>query len=83
MAPPAKHTEPRPAADVMHDLGLDPRLPLVSAIGRLRHNKGLDLACATAEHLAGRVQMVIGGLPHRGFDVRFLRDAAASTRACA
>jgi beta-1,4-mannosyltransferase len=78
-APGTAYPAPRPAADVMQDLGLDPRLPLVSAIGRLRQYKGLDLACATAEHLAGRVQMVIGGLPHRGFDVRFLRDAAAST----
>ena len=55
------------------------RLPVVSCIGRLREYKGLDLACATAEHLAGRVQTVIGGLPHPGFDVRFLREAAAST----
>lgn len=75
----AAYPPPRPAADVIRDLALDARLPVVSCIGRLREYKGLDLACATAEHLAGRVQMVIGGLPHGGFDVRFLRKAAEST----
>jgi beta-1,4-mannosyltransferase len=74
----AGYPAPRPAADVIRDLALDARLPVVSCIGRLREYKGLDLACATAEHLAGRVQMVIGGLPHGGFDVRFLRKAAES-----
>ena len=63
---------PRPAADVIQGLALDVRLPVVSCIGRLREYKGLDLACAIAEHLAGRSQTVIGGLPHRGFDVSFL-----------
>jgi glycosyltransferase involved in cell wall biosynthesis len=74
----AAYPAPRPAAEVIGDLGLDPRLPMVSCIGRLREYKGLDLACATAERLAGRVQTVIGGLPHSGFDVRFLRQAAES-----
>jgi beta-1,4-mannosyltransferase len=75
----AAYPAPRPAADVIRDLALDARLPVVSCIGRLREYKGLDLACATAEHLAGRVQTVIGGLPHGGFDVGFLRKAAEST----
>ena len=75
----AAYPAPRPAADVIRDLALDARLPVVSCIGRLREYKGLDLACETAEHLAGRVQMVIGGQPHGGFDVRFLRQAAEST----
>ena len=75
----AAYPPPRPAADVIQDLGLDVRLPVVSCIGRLRDYKGLDLVCATAEHLAGRVQTVIGGLPYPGFDVRLLREAAAST----
>jgi beta-1,4-mannosyltransferase len=75
----AAYPAPRPASDVIEDLGLDVGLPVVSCIGRLREYKGLDLACATAEHLAGRVQTVIGGLPHGEFDVRFLRRAAAST----
>jgi beta-1,4-mannosyltransferase len=70
---------PRPASDVIQELTLDVRLPVVSSIGRLRGYKGLDLACATAEHLAGRVQMVIGGMPHGEFDVSPLRQAAAST----
>jgi glycosyltransferase involved in cell wall biosynthesis len=75
----AAYPAPRPAVDVIRDLALDPQLPVVSCIGRLREYKGLDLACATAERLAGRVQTVIGGLPQGGFDVRFLRKAAEST----
>jgi glycosyltransferase involved in cell wall biosynthesis len=78
-APRAAYPSVRTAADVMRDLGLDARLPLVSCIGRLREYKGLDLACATAQHLAGVVQTVIGGTPHGGFDLRFLRQAAEST----
>ncbi len=74
----AAYPPPRPAADVIQGLALDVRLPVVSCIGRLREYKGLDLACAIAEQLAGRVQTVIGGLPHPEFDVSFLREAAAS-----
>lgn len=74
----AAYPAPRPAADVIRDLALDARLPVVSCLGRLREYKGLDLASATAEHLAGRVQVVIGGQPHGGFDVSVLRKAAES-----
>ena len=38
----AAYPPPRPAADVIQDLGLDVRLPVVSCIGRLRDYKGLD-----------------------------------------
>jgi beta-1,4-mannosyltransferase len=63
----------RPRDAVLEDLGLDPRLPMVSCLGRMRGYKGLDLACAAVERLNGRVQLVVGGPPHAGFDVGRLR----------
>ena len=59
---------------LLKELGLDPRLPTVSCLGLLRGYKGLDLACAAIERLGGRVQLVVGGPPHAGFDVGPLRD---------
>ena len=66
---------PRPRDAVLAELGLDPGLPMVSCLGRMREYKGLDLACAAIERLNGRVQLVVGGTPHAGFDVGRLRDA--------
>ena len=66
---------PRPRAAVLEQLGLDPALPMISCLGRLREYKGLDLACAAVERLNGRVQLVIGGAPHQTFDLAGLRQA--------
>jgi glycosyltransferase involved in cell wall biosynthesis len=66
---------PRPRDTVLAELGLDPALPMVSCLGHLRGYKGLDLACAAVERLGGRVQLVVGGPPHSGFDLTALRDA--------
>jgi glycosyltransferase involved in cell wall biosynthesis len=66
---------PRPRDTVLAELGLDPALPMVSCLGRLREYKGLDLACAAVERLRGRVQLVVAGPAHSGFDVAALRDA--------
>jgi beta-1,4-mannosyltransferase len=65
----------RPRDVVLEELGLDPRLPMVSCLGLLRGYKGLDLACAAIERLGGRVQLVVGGPPHASFDVERLRAA--------
>ena len=66
---------PRPRDTVLAELGLNPALPMVSCLGRLREYKGLDLACGAIERLRGRVQLVVGGPAHRGVDVSALRDA--------
>lgn len=66
---------PRPRETVLAELGLDPALPMVSCLGRLRGYKRVDLACAAVERLRGRVQLVVGGPAHAGFDVAALRDA--------
>jgi glycosyltransferase involved in cell wall biosynthesis len=67
--PAAAYPRPRPRLDVLRELQLDPRRPVVSCFGRLREYKGLDLACAAVERLNGRVQIVIGGPRNAGFDV--------------
>jgi len=69
------YPRPRPRATVLAELGLDPALPMVSCLGRLREYKGLDLACAAVERLRGRVQLVVAGPAQSGFDVGALRDA--------
>ena len=66
----------RERGHVLSGLGLDPRLPLVSCLGRLRYYKGLDLACDALARLGGRVQLVIAGAPHGGFDLGPLESAA-------
>ena len=67
----------RPREEVLAGLGLDPALPVVSCLGRLREYKGLELACAAIERLAGRVQLIVGGPRHAGFDSGPLRAAAS------
>jgi len=69
------YPRPRPRDTVLAELGLDPALPMVSCLGRLREYKGLDLACAAVERLRGRVQLVVAGPAQPGFDVAALRDA--------
>lgn len=59
----------RPRVDVLRELRLDPQRPVVACLGRLRRYKGLELACAAFERLNGRVQLIIGGPRHDGFDV--------------
>jgi glycosyltransferase involved in cell wall biosynthesis len=66
---------PRPRDIVLAELGLDPAAPMVSCLGRMREYKGLDVAVAAVERLGGRVQLVVGGPPHAGFDVAGLRHA--------
>jgi glycosyltransferase involved in cell wall biosynthesis len=67
--------------EVTRELGLDPERPIVACLGRLRNYKGLDLACAAIGRLNGRVQLVIGGLRHAGFDVERLVAAIGRTSA--
>lgn len=69
------YPRPRPREAVLGELGFDPALPVVSCLGRLREYKGFDLACAAVERLRGRVQLVVGGPPHSGFDLASLREA--------
>ena len=68
---------PRPRASVLREFGLDPALPVVSCIGYLRPYKGLELACAAAATLGGRVQLLIAG-PSFRYDLRPLRKAMAA-----
>jgi glycosyltransferase involved in cell wall biosynthesis len=67
------YPEPRPRAEVLARLGLRDDLPVVCSIGQLRPYKGLEVACAAARLLAGKVQLVIAGNPHVHFDVGALR----------
>ena len=67
----------RPRDVVLRELGLDPALPMVSCLGRIRGYKGLDLACAAVERLNGRVQLAVAGPVQAGFDVVGLREAIA------
>jgi glycosyltransferase involved in cell wall biosynthesis len=66
----------RPRSLVLNELALDQRLPVVCALGRLRTYKGLDLVCDIAAHLAGRVQILVGGERNAGFDSTPLVHAA-------
>jgi glycosyltransferase involved in cell wall biosynthesis len=72
--PAPAYPAPRPRADVLAELGLDPQRPVVSCLGRLREYKGLDVACAAVERLNGGVQLAIGGPINAGFDVMRLRN---------
>jgi len=77
--PAAAYPRPRPRLDVLGELRLDPRRPVVSCFGRLREYKGLDLACAAVERLNGRVQIIIGGPINAGFDVTPLARSVTRT----
>jgi glycosyltransferase involved in cell wall biosynthesis len=74
------YPSPRPRGDVLAQLGLDPDLPVVASLGRLRWYKGLDLACAAIERLHGRVQLIVGGPRHAGFDLTPIQQAVERTR---
>ena len=65
----------RPREAVLREFGLDPALPMLSCLGRIRQYKGLDLACEAVRRLNGRVQLVVAGPAHAGFDVAGLREA--------
>jgi beta-1,4-mannosyltransferase len=69
----------RPRAEVLGELGLDPERPTVACLGRLRDYKGLDLACEAVGRLDGRVQLIMGGPSHAGFDAAPLRAAVERT----
>ena len=70
----------RPRVDVLRELRLDSQRPVVACLGRLRRYKGLDLACAAFERLNGRVQLIIGGPRHDGFDLSGILATIARTR---
>lgn len=63
---------PRPRAVVMEEFGLKGGRPILCCLGRLRDYKGLDLACEALSMLHDEVQLVIAGVPHRGFDMAAL-----------
>lgn len=70
----------RPRTQVLTELGLDPDLPVVGCLGRLREYKGLDLACAAVERLDGRVQLIVAGVRQAGYDTAHIQRAAAGTK---
>jgi glycosyltransferase involved in cell wall biosynthesis len=54
--------------DVLAEFHLDPQRPVVSCLGRMRPDKGLDVACGAVERLNGRVHLIIGGVRHNELD---------------
>jgi beta-1,4-mannosyltransferase len=77
--PAAAYPRPRRRMDVLRELSLDLRRPVVSCFGRLREYKGLDLACAAVERVNGRVQMIVGGPCNAGFDASQLAKNVRKT----
>jgi glycosyltransferase involved in cell wall biosynthesis len=71
---------PRPRSEVLREIGLDPDLPMVCCLGRLRHYKGVELACEAIGRVEGRLQLVVGGVRHAGFDAAPLRALARRIR---
>lgn len=70
----------RPRGDVLTELGLDPELPVVACLGRLREYKGLDLACQAIAGLEGRVQLIVAGIRHAGYDTTHIVQSAKRTK---
>jgi beta-1,4-mannosyltransferase len=70
----------RSRSEARRRFGLRTDLPVVSCVGLLRRYKGVDLACAAVDALAGRVQLLIAGRPQRAFDLPSLVDRAAASR---
>ena len=54
---------PRPRADVMRQLGMDPALPMVACVGAVRRYKGIPTAIDAVAALGGRVQLLVAGNP--------------------
>jgi beta-1,4-mannosyltransferase len=69
---PASPTRPR----ARERLGLRQDVPVLSCLGLLRPYKGVELACAAVEALAGRAQLLVAGQAQRTFDVEGLRARA-------
>jgi beta-1,4-mannosyltransferase len=57
------YPRPRPRAEVMAQLGLDPALPLLACLGGVRRYKGIMTAIDAVACLGGRVQLVVAGDP--------------------
>lgn len=55
---------PRPRAETLAELGLDPAKRTLAALGILREYKGFDLAVEAARALGPGYQLVIAGGPH-------------------
>lgn len=70
---------PRPRAQVLAELALDPSRPVVSCLGRIRQYKGLDLACEAVGRCKG-VQLLIAGTVQRGFDIEELRRCVVRSK---
>lgn len=64
---------PRPRADVLGELGLDPEVPVLACVGYVRDYKGLDVAAAAAARLGADAQLLVAGEPHARFDIDGLR----------
>ena len=73
-----RYPAPRPRDDVLRELGLSADLPVVSCVGGLRSNKGLDTAVAAAAKLRGDTQLVVAGTPQGGFDTDSLRASISA-----
>lgn len=70
---------PRSKTEARVHFGLDPDKPVVSCLGLLRPYKGVELACDAVEGCNRRIQLLVGGQPHRSFDVEGLLARAAAS----
>jgi glycosyltransferase involved in cell wall biosynthesis len=76
---------PRPRAETLGSLGLDPVRPTLVAVGGLRRYKGFDVALAAMEHLGPEFQLVLAGWENRiepgiGEALQKLADGRANVR---
>lgn len=70
---------PRPREQILRELGLDPKLPVVGCVGALRTYKGFDLACQAIKSLGGKVQLLCAGAPHHHFPLHEFEQSIDST----
>lgn len=71
------YPSPRDRSQVMGELGLDQKKPVVGFLGAIRAYKGLDVACEALEILGDTVQFLCAGNPHPSFDFDALSNNLA------
>ena len=69
-----------PRVETMAAFGLDPRRPMVAALGRAREYKGLDLAVEAVLAFNGAVQLLISRAGSHHYDLAPLATSRGGGR---